>query len=508
MKTGKKFIASVIFLFLLVSFFILGMTFVSAYQCSTCGRCKSGGGTESGSCQINSAWDNCGDACHAACVDGYVGWQYTEPCGGSGVCAGTKTMNCVAVSWGGSGWQDGVCVYPGAEKSCDNGQGVCDSSGDCKDTTFPTIQFIEESTTSQGAHSQNYISVNVSASDNNQVDSVIINLYDSNKILIDSVSQEAVVFSALNDGTYYINATVIDDAGNENSTETREIVLDTVVPYVGFVSPLNQTYVTSEIILNITSSDDSSSVLWNNGTEDLIYTESLSLILEDGVYTFYAYSNDTSNNIAQSEVSFSIDTTAPVITDISTNPELPLTNKGKEQDITINFSSDEYPISVFISLYDSADNLIDVSEIYVLNNLNDLPVSYKIKEGLDKKDYFIEIYAEDLNGNYQSYDVGSFSVKYSSKKKDDDKKDINKFCGNGFCEIENDENEFNCFIDCGQLIKISGKVIESEDAENLVIGFKGNVLNYDSDNFYVFLVLSIIGIVLVFILIVLFFRRN
>ena len=51
-----------------------------------------------------------------------------------------------------------------------------------------------------------------------------------------------VNFTGLADGTYYLNATANDSYDNRNWTETRVIVLDTHVPVVHLVAPLNNSY--------------------------------------------------------------------------------------------------------------------------------------------------------------------------------------------------------------------------------------------------------------------------
>jgi len=45
-----------------------------------------------------------------------------------------------------------------------------------------------------------------------------------------------ITFKNLSDGTYYYNATVIDKAGLESSTETRSFVIDTTIPIVSYLS--------------------------------------------------------------------------------------------------------------------------------------------------------------------------------------------------------------------------------------------------------------------------------
>jgi hypothetical protein len=121
---------------------------------------------------------------------------------------------------------------------------ACDTSANCtsgsanrtltvntsaSDTTLPQIQFVSPTPANNSALSQNSIPINVTASDASGIQSIVVRLYNSNNILIDTRTSTASSFSfsftSLASGTYYINAATTDNAGNANSTETRKIIL-------------------------------------------------------------------------------------------------------------------------------------------------------------------------------------------------------------------------------------------------------------------------------------------
>ncbi|TKJ17249.1 hypothetical protein CEE44_01815 [Candidatus Woesearchaeota archaeon B3_Woes] len=107
------------------------------------------------------------------------------------------------------------------------GQENSDSVTFFKDTIYPLIEFVFP-TTAEGNYSQNYITANVTATDDN-LDTITVYLYNSTTLVNSSENSTSplfINFTNLNDGTYYLNATVNDTTNNENQTEKRTIILD------------------------------------------------------------------------------------------------------------------------------------------------------------------------------------------------------------------------------------------------------------------------------------------
>ncbi|MBR9679946.1 MAG: hypothetical protein GOU99_02770, partial [Candidatus Altiarchaeota archaeon] len=101
------------------------------------------------------------------------------------------------------------------------------------DTTQPMIQLTAPSTLT-GTHSQSYIEATVTSSDAgsgiNTITAYLIN--SSGLVNSTSGSSSPLVMNStgLVDGTYYLNATIIDWAGNSNLTSVETIILDTSAP--------------------------------------------------------------------------------------------------------------------------------------------------------------------------------------------------------------------------------------------------------------------------------------
>lgn len=182
------------------------------------------------------------------------------------------------------------------------------------DTTLPSsIDFVSPSESNGANLSQSNVVVNVTATDNGVIDTVLVRLYNSTDDQINSSSSSTsplfINFTGLADGTYKFNATVNDTAGLVNNTVTRTVILDTGNPSIEFVSPTesnSSTISRSNIAVNITASDsgtgiDTITVRLYNSTDDEINSSTSSTSplfidftgLSDGTYKFNATVNDT-----------------------------------------------------------------------------------------------------------------------------------------------------------------------------------------------------------------------
>jgi hypothetical protein len=91
----------------------------------------------------------------------------------------------------------------------------------------PNIQY-EFPSTAAGQHSQDWIAVNVSATDDNGIGILQIFLYNTSGQINSTSSNTSplfINFTGLSYGTYTYNATVNDTDGQINSTISKEIIL-------------------------------------------------------------------------------------------------------------------------------------------------------------------------------------------------------------------------------------------------------------------------------------------
>lgn len=120
------------------------------------------------------------------------------------------------------------------------GINVTNISVTVNDTSAPTgVSFVSPTPTDYQNVSRGHILVNVSISDNLRANTTVVKIFNGSYSLVNNtnVSTYPEYFlnvSGLADGTYYINATANDTAGNTNATGTgiRTIILDTTAPVV------------------------------------------------------------------------------------------------------------------------------------------------------------------------------------------------------------------------------------------------------------------------------------
>jgi hypothetical protein len=103
-----------------------------------------------------------------------------------------------------------------------------------------------------------------------------------------------------------------------------QVVEDTTPPDITIISPENKTYGVTNVWLNFTVDEPTSWVGYSlDGADNATVTGNKLLInLTDGSHHVTVYANDTLGNMGASDtVYFSVDTTAPNITDVSQSPD-------------------------------------------------------------------------------------------------------------------------------------------------------------------------------------------
>jgi parallel beta-helix repeat protein len=114
------------------------------------------------------------------------------------------------------------------------------------DNIMPLINFTSPTPGSTQIINVSYILVNVTVVDGT-FRNTTVNLYNASHVLINSTVGFTLEYfvnisnGGLPSGIYYLNATAADSFPNYNSTETRIIYIDTVVPILNLTIPVNNT---------------------------------------------------------------------------------------------------------------------------------------------------------------------------------------------------------------------------------------------------------------------------
>jgi len=317
------------------------------------------------------------------------------------------------------------------------------------DVTNPTIEFVEK-TTKAGYHSQNWICANVTA-DDTYFDTLTIYLYNSTALIKSNQTTSKklfVNFTNLPDGTYYLNATANDTAENENSTETRTIILDTIKPALVINSPVSNTYLNNKTIsINLTVTDTNlnyTNISIYNSTGDLVNSTTDNrtgnfvvtlLVDKEGIYNITATAYDKANNSNSTTIAnLTVDTTQPTITGVYPFAK---TFGYETKSVTFTVNTSEQAICRYNSFDTDYSNMIEMS------NTNSTFHSQVINVNAGAS-YTYYIKCRDLAENTNTQ---SKKVWWSIQSKPSGGFGKIAKCGNGICE--KGENETNCYLDCG-----------------------------------------------------------
>ncbi len=125
------------------------------------------------------------------------------------------------------------------------------------DNTEPGLS-VNDDTTNADNLSQDNITCNISFSDAN-LNSSTIAIYNTSGLVdsnTSSISPHTVTFENLEEGTYQLNATVSDTAGNIAEMTTRDIALDTTSPFINQIVAPSKANTGDNITINVNSTDN------------------------------------------------------------------------------------------------------------------------------------------------------------------------------------------------------------------------------------------------------------
>ena len=272
--------------------------------------------------------------------------------------------------------------------------------------TIPAINFTNPTETSGLVYRRTSIIINVTANDTNLAN-ITIRLFNTTGLVnqtTTTASPNFVNITNLPDGTYYFNATATDSAGNMNSTETRNVTIDTVVTSLQFVSPTlasgtfrNQNY----IEINVTASDNNlanTTLRLFNSTNDLINSSVTGISslylnvsgLAEGIYFYNATAIDTLNNVNNTETrNITLDRTAPLVTMASPT--------------ATTYTSNSYNIDIRLNEAGICNYSIDSGTTNNTLTANSTNSGFTAtRSGVSNGNYVLNAYCVDLAGN-QNY---------------------------------------------------------------------------------------------------------
>jgi hypothetical protein len=162
-------------------------------------------------------------------------------------------------------------------------------------------------------------------------------------------------------------------------------------PSISILSPKNESYNSANLALNFTLDRSTSFIRYSldNQLNSTVLGNTTLKDLKDGYHTLVVYVNDTAGNMGTSATAFTVDTAAPIISNLKSSWQI-----GKSKEIQVSFNINKATSLITYSL-DQQTNVTTTSSI-TLNNL-----SYGAHN--------LTIYVTDLAGN-TAYKTISFDL--------------------------------------------------------------------------------------------------
>jgi len=278
--------------------------------------------------------------------------------------------------------------------------------------TLPAIQFVAPTPASGSAQKTADILINITASDSHLC-LIRVYIYNSSHVIISyldsSISPANFNFSGYADGLYYFNATATDTLSNLNSTETRNVTIDTIPPTITIISPQNATYNNRTQLVNISASDPNLNTTWFfNGTANETYTTSVYRTFAEGSNTIIAYANDSAGNFNSTSITFSIDSIKPSI-NFTSPTETPSSLINTRNNVLVNVTANDTNLAnITVNLYNSTRGLINSS----VSSTNPYFVNFSdLANGL----YYFNATARDSANNANSTETRNVTIFYDVK---------------------------------------------------------------------------------------------
>jgi hypothetical protein len=192
-----------------------------------------------------------------------------------------------------------------------------------EDTAKPNITI---NTPANSTYNTNSITFNVTAIDNAAISDCFYSLDSgiTNNSLIASGSSYSAINSSMLQGSFKVNFYCNDSSNNLNDSEYEEFFIDSIKPLISITNPTanNSNFSYNTLDINFTYSDTNTKDCWySNDTYSVNTTLAscanfTSIIWSEGLHNITIWVNDSANNVNKSSITFSIDQTVPLFTNL------------------------------------------------------------------------------------------------------------------------------------------------------------------------------------------------
>lgn len=192
-----------------------------------------------------------------------------------------------------------------------------------------------------------------------------------------------------------------DTSGNYNVTDVKSFVIDAEKPDITVFNPLNKTYSTNNVALEVSASEAISKWKYNlDSAGNTTFTPNTTLTgLSEGSHTVKIWARDSAGNWNSTSSTFSIDTKPPSFSNFKEDPPSPTTFGDKKYQFNVTVSERNLEMVKFEF----------GSKNYSTSNKGD--EYYKELENISAGNYTYRWYANDTLGNSNSTNEIDFEVK-------------------------------------------------------------------------------------------------
>lgn len=226
-------------------------------------------------------------------------------------------------------------------------------------------------------------------------------------------------FISLPDGDYNLTISATDDAENIG-VSTVLFSIDTVIPFVDIITPLNTYYADNQVLLSWQKEPGSTLTVYLDNVESIAFNNSV-FNLDDGQHNITLIASDEAGNTNSDTVIFTIDTTNPVLT--ITSPE----NSNYNSDsIMITYLTNEQLYDV-IAYFDNEIITIFENNSYLIFNIENVEgshnltiIGFDLAGNSDVTSVFFNVdtiapYIEIINPINNYYNTQNLEVSYLSE---------------------------------------------------------------------------------------------
>jgi len=211
--------------------------------------------------------------------------------------------------------------------------------------------------------------------------------------------------TGVSDGYWNITVLSIENETSPslNGSDQITILVDNSAPIINISSPMNISYATLSIDLNVSTTDLTNiSNYWytnNSGLTNNTFTPNITLIWEEGSNTITVYANDSLNQIGSANVTFLIDINSPQYSNLTKYPTDPIAySLGQVYEFNSTWTDDVSVDTVTIE-FDGVNYTVTGGPVYNFT-ISDLAVGT----------YNYEWFANDTAGNTNQTGTFNYTI--------------------------------------------------------------------------------------------------